>query len=672
MRDFKHLTTRIKIATILITLLSGCVSAYSPSLFHKSAETGDIKTVTEFLNRKTDVNQKDPYGYTPLQYAANATHDNIDTVLLLIDSGADVNAKGSSGYNPLAMAAFRGKTDMAKLLIEKGADIDHAIKQLKANSANPHAQTGLKILYESGYFWLGAEYYRNQEYQKATNAFEQGIKINPTDVRNYIWLSGSYHAAGQSDAAITAAKSAIDLQSNNPDAYNYLGLAYGNKKQFKEALTAFKTAIEIDPARAHYRKNLGDLLFWKGDYTGAAEAYKKSVELAPNDTESLLGLTNVYKNMGQYEDALAYIHKLLEEQTFTGVGMKIIVENHYPVVNGLLPGPAKKIGVEVGDTIIRVDGKSTKGLQVEQIAQHLRGPAGTPVVITISRRGIDNPMEKRITRETFHGEYAASGFGIRSLIYRYKGNPDQAFTDAEKAYALNPADDPARISLGAAHLDRGNYSEAIKLLGQVKVSTPARILEATAYARQRDFKKAAAVFQTVTDEDGSFSASPPQREDLKALYKEFKPRVSELKKAAKAHEVRRDYKSALSALSEAIALADDIDGKTLQGDLLHLVRRMPAAPEIPEEARKHALRAEAMIASGEFEAAVKEFKTAITLAPYIAKLYFNTALLYADMKKYPEAIRNMNTYIEMAPDAPDIRTARDEIYKWEYLAGKDK
>jgi len=42
------------------------------------------------------------------------------------------------------------------------------------------------------------------------------------------------------------------------------------------------------------------------------------------------------------------------------------------------------------------------------------------------------------------------------------------------------------------------------------------------------------------------------------------------------------------------------------------------------------------------------------------------------MKKYPEAIRHMKTYTEMAPEAPDVRTAKDEMIKWEYLMEKGK
>ncbi|MBI5203673.1 MAG: ankyrin repeat domain-containing protein [Nitrospirae bacterium] len=96
-----------------------------------AAERGDIKAVTELLNKGTDVNVKvGRYGWTALMYATN--EGRTDIAKLLIDKGADVNVKNESGWTALILAAYPGRTDIAKLLIDKGADIDYAIFQLEA------------------------------------------------------------------------------------------------------------------------------------------------------------------------------------------------------------------------------------------------------------------------------------------------------------------------------------------------------------------------------------------------------------------------------------------------------------------------------------------------------------------------------------------------------------
>ncbi|MGQ9693930.1 MAG: hypothetical protein ACUVWV_04215 [Thermodesulfobacteriota bacterium] len=45
-------------------------------------------------------------------------------------------------------------------------------------------------------------------------------------------------------------------------------------------------------------------------------------------------------------------------------------------------------------------------------------------------------------------------------------------------------------------------------------------------------------------------------------------------------------------------------------------------------------------------------------------------LNYAELKEYERAIGNLQIYLELSPDAPDARAAKDEIYKWEYLLEK--
>ena len=96
----------------------------------------------------------------------------------------------------------------------------------------------------------------------------------------------------------------------------------------------------------------------------------------------------------------------------------------------------------------------------------------------------------------------------------------------------------------------------------------------------------------------------------------------------------------------------------------------PRLSELPEEARKYALRGDVLTEQGKFEDAGKEYRKAVQAAPFIAKLYFNTAMIYGELKKYPQAIRYMKTYLNLAPEAPNVRATQDQIYKWEFMMEK--
>lgn len=72
-----------------------------------------------------DINeQEETTGFTALHYCAQNQY--VDIAKLLIDKGADVNIQDKYGNTPLFKAVFfsEGKTEMIKLLVENGADPD--------------------------------------------------------------------------------------------------------------------------------------------------------------------------------------------------------------------------------------------------------------------------------------------------------------------------------------------------------------------------------------------------------------------------------------------------------------------------------------------------------------------------------------------------------------------
>jgi carboxyl-terminal processing protease len=95
----------------------------------------------------------------------------------------------------------------------------------------------------------------------------------------------------------------------------------------------------------------------------------------------------------------------LDGGNFAGVGIVIDVDaatKSLLVVQTIDGGPAEKAGLQAGDVILTVDGKTTQGLTTEQDSALIRGKAGTTVQLSVQRQGEAKPLDVTITRETIH------------------------------------------------------------------------------------------------------------------------------------------------------------------------------------------------------------------------------------------------------------------------------
>lgn len=89
------------------------------------------------------------------------------------------------------------------------------------------------------------------------------------------------------------------------------------------------------------------------------------------------------------------MYKDLEVDTrgvFGGIGIEIGIKNQVlTVISPLEDTPAHRAGIQAGDQIIRIDGKSTKDIAIMEAVKRLRGPRDSKVTLTIVR---DQDMTK--------------------------------------------------------------------------------------------------------------------------------------------------------------------------------------------------------------------------------------------------------------------------------------
>jgi carboxyl-terminal processing protease len=88
-----------------------------------------------------------------------------------------------------------------------------------------------------------------------------------------------------------------------------------------------------------------------------------------------------------------------QEGTFGGIGATVGVRDGKIIIVAPIPAtPAAKAGIKAGDVILDVNGESIEGLSVEEVVMKIRGPAGTPVKVTIQHQDESSPVELDITR----------------------------------------------------------------------------------------------------------------------------------------------------------------------------------------------------------------------------------------------------------------------------------
>lgn len=149
----------------------------------------------------------------------------------------------------------------------------------------------------------------------------------------------------------------------------------------------------------------------KRDYVTPVDN-KKAVEGAIKGMLATLDPHSGYLDPDFYQD--------LQVQTkgeFGGLGIEITIKDGLLVVVAPMEGsPAEKAGVKPGDIVVKIEGRFTKEFSLVDAVKRLRGPKGSPITISISRKGSSDLIDITIIRDVIavksvRSRYLSDGFG---------------------------------------------------------------------------------------------------------------------------------------------------------------------------------------------------------------------------------------------------------------------
>jgi tetratricopeptide (TPR) repeat protein len=184
------------------------------------------------------------------------------------------------------------------------------------------------------YLDQGKELYRTDQDEKAAEAFQEAIRLDPELAEAHFRLGLAYDAIGKAQEAENAYKKAIEkykkyLEANGKDAeghYN-MGQAYAGLHLYSEAAREYRQATHLKDDDADIFYDLGTALMKLAQYDEAAAAFSKSLEIDKDNYRAVDALEEAREGVQRIKAGKKHQEDLLKKEK----------EDELKNANGALP-----------------------------------------------------------------------------------------------------------------------------------------------------------------------------------------------------------------------------------------------------------------------------------------------------------------------------------------------
>jgi tetratricopeptide (TPR) repeat protein len=276
--------------------------------------------------------------------------------------------------------------------------------------------------------------------EEALAAYEEAIRLDPTDALAYNNKGNVLQALGQYEEARVAFDEAIRLDPTHADAYCNKGTVLQSLGRYEEAIVVYDEAIRLDPTNADAYSNKGSALQHLGRYEEAIVACDEAIRLDPTHANAYNHKGLALKDLGRYEEAIvAYDESIRFDPTFAGA--------YYNKGNALRKLERYEEAIVADEKTIQLDptiasAYYNKGVTLEHLGRYEEAIVAYDQAIRLD--------------PTYTNAYYNKGNSLRDL-----GQYEEAIFAYDKAIQLDPTFAAAYHGKGLMLQDLGQYKEAI-------------------------------------------------------------------------------------------------------------------------------------------------------------------------------------------------------------------
>ena len=176
------------------------------------------------------------------------------------------------------------------------------------------------------------------------------------------------------------------------------------RKNYLKYILTISIIILLNTSNKVYSQNI-DKLYEKIDLFG--EVLEKIQDEYVEEVDQVEIMDSAINGALQSLDPYsAYMNPEIFEESrtetsgeFGGLGIEVTMEaGVVKVITPIDDTPASKAGIKAGDYIVRINGEQVQGKSLMEAVNLMRGPVGTPIEITVRRKGLKKAKIFKIVR----------------------------------------------------------------------------------------------------------------------------------------------------------------------------------------------------------------------------------------------------------------------------------